>query len=132
MGCAFRVLVLWCAVLCCVVMCGVGVQCVVSVVCVRGVCRVCGAARHAEKILVCRFKTPPCVPAKRAHVFNMPAFCQYTRKRFEPTHGDVFNLQTRNEEGREGSLLSLSALVGVPVLVLEMGDVFVFGCVCMC
>ena len=33
---------------------------------------------------------PPCVPAKRPHVFNMRAFCWYTRKRFEPTHGGRF------------------------------------------
>ena len=43
---------------------------------------------------MCRFKTLPCVPAKRAHVEHMRAFCWYTRKRFEPTHGDVLNLHT--------------------------------------
>ena len=37
---------------------------------------------------VCRFKTSPCVLAKRAHVFNMRAFCRYTRGRFEPAHGE--------------------------------------------
>ena len=26
--------------------------------------------------------------------FNMRAFCRYTHKRFEPTHGDVLNLHT--------------------------------------
>ena len=31
---------------------------------------------------VCRFKTPPCVPAKRAHVLN-------TCARFAGTHGGV-------------------------------------------
>ena len=75
-----------CVVLCCVVLCGVGagvgVQCVVC-----GVCAVCGAAWHAEKPSVCRFKTSPCVPAPRAHVlFNMHAFCTYPRRPFEPTH----------------------------------------------
>ena len=45
-------------------------------------------------LLVCRFKTLPCVPAKRAHVFNMRALCQYTRRRFERTHGGILNLHT--------------------------------------
>ena len=78
-------------VVCCVVMC-VGVQCVVSgvcgvsawcVLCVR--CGVCGVWRGLarEKLPVCRFQTPPCVPAKRAHVFNMCAWCRHTRRRFE-------------------------------------------------
>ena len=53
-----------------------------------------------------------CVPAKRAHVFNMRAFCQYTRKRFEPTHGDFLNLHTVR---REAVLFSLSL---VPSLFL--------------
>ena len=44
---------------------------------------------------VCRFKTSPCVPAKRAHVEHMRAFCRHTRKRFEPTHGDVLFLHTK-------------------------------------
>ena len=43
---------------------------------------------------MCGLKTSPCVGSKRAHVFNMRAFCRYTRKRFEPTHGDVLNLHT--------------------------------------
>ena len=121
--CAFCVLVLWCAVS--VSLCGVGVQCVVCgvwcVLCVCGVvCVVCvwrGLARG--KPHVCRFKTspcvgsktPPCVPAKRAHVFNMRAFCRYTRRRFEPTHGDVLNLQ--------GASLSLSLLSFSLSLVLS-------------
>ena len=51
---------------------------------------------------VCRFKMPPCVRSKRLRVcrhhahmcFNMTAWCQYTRRRFERTHGDVLNLHT--------------------------------------
>ena len=111
MVCVLRVcvwdvrLVFWCCgVLCCVVMCGVGggvsVQCVVCgvygvcawccVVVVLLLCCLC-VARLGTRKKVCRFKTPPCVPAKRPHVFNMRAFCQYTRKRFDPPHGDVLN-----------------------------------------
>ena len=60
-------------------------MCCVCVVCMRcGVCCVCGAAWHAENPRVCGFKTTPCVPAKRAHVFNMRAFCRFARKPFEP------------------------------------------------
>ena len=47
-------------VLCCVLLRRV-VWCCVCVV-------VCGAAWHAEKTSVCRFKTSPCVPAPRAYV----------------------------------------------------------------
>ena len=39
---------------------------------------------------VCRFKTSPCVPAPRAHVEHMCAWCRHTRGRFECTHGGVF------------------------------------------
>ena len=85
--------VLCCAVSLCVVLVLVlvcNVWCVVSVVCVRGVCgcvlSVCNAAGHAEN--------PPHVPAKRPHVEHMRAFRRYTRKRFEPTHGDVLNQHT--------------------------------------
>ena len=45
-----------------------------------------------ENVSVCTFKTLPSVLAKRPHVFNIRAFCQHTRKRFERTHGDVFQL----------------------------------------
>ena len=48
---------------------------------------------------MCGFKTHPCVPAKRPHVEQNRAFCRYTRMRFEPTHGDVFNLHTVRREG---------------------------------
>ena len=59
--------VVWCCVvLCCVVWCGV----------------VCGAAWHAEKTSVCRFKTSACVPAPRAHVL--------------PHEGDRFKSVSRN------------------------------------
>ena len=50
----------------------------------------------------CRFKTSPCVGSKRFRVYwqnarmwyHMRAFCQYTRRRFEPTHGGVLNVHT--------------------------------------
>ena len=50
--------------------CCVGVVCCACwCVCGVFVCGVeCGAAWHAEKTSVCRFKTSPCVPAPRAHV----------------------------------------------------------------
>ena len=109
--------VFWCCVLCmCIVGAGVGAQCVVCgvcgvcawcVLCVCGVvCVLCvwrGLARG--KPLVCRFKTSPCAPAPRAHVEHMRAFYRYTRRRFEPTHGDVSNLHNR---GLSLSLLSFS------------------------
>ena len=54
-----------------------------------------------RKKLVRRFKTSPRVGskrfrvlAKRAHVEHMRALCRHTRKRFEPTHGDVLNSPT--------------------------------------
>ena len=103
----------FCVVLVCIARCGV-----VCVLCVRGLCCVCvcgcvvcvvcvwrGLARG--KLPVCRYKTHPCVPAKRPHMFNMRAFCQYTRKRFERTHGDVFNLHTVKREGVKGGRGSL-------------------------
>ena len=51
---------------------------------------------------VCPFKTCPCVRSKRprlcrhhAHMcFNMCAWCRYTRRRFERTHGDVLSGHT--------------------------------------
>ena len=43
---------------------------------------------------MCKFKPLPCVLAKRARVFNMRAFFQYTQRPFEPIHGDVCNLHT--------------------------------------
>ena len=103
----------WCVCAMCVVCCVCGVVCGVwCVVCVRCV-SVCGAAWPAEPPPpVCRFKTSPrvrsktlpCVPAKRAHVFNMRACYRYTRKRFERTHGDVLN----HTRGFFFSLLSFS------------------------
>ena len=104
----------------------------VCVLCVLGcvlgcVCGVrCGAAWHAEK--------PPCVGSKRlrvqvqnasvcasknARMFNMRAFCQYTRKRFEPTHGYVSNLHTGRRKGEKGgSLLSLSRPFSLSLFLL--------------
>ena len=58
-------------------------------------------------VCVARLGTRKTVYLQNArHVFNMRAFCQYTRKRFEPTHGDVLNLHTMRREGV--LLLSLS------------------------
>ena len=42
---------------------------------------------HLPPLRVYRFKTRACVE-------HMRAFCQYTRRRFERTHGDVLNLHT--------------------------------------
>ena len=51
---------------------------------------------------VCTFKTSPCVDSKRHRVYrhhahmlkHMCAWCRYTRRRLEPTHGDVLNVHT--------------------------------------
>ena len=43
-----------------------------------------------QNVSMCTFKTSPCVPAPRAHVFqcfNMCAWCRHKRGRFEWTHG---------------------------------------------
>ena len=74
----------WCLVCCvfCVLCVSVGV-CVGVCGVVSGVCGVCVSTRlGTRKTPVCRFQTLPCVPAKRAHVEHMRAFCRYTRKRF--------------------------------------------------
>ena len=107
--------VFWCCVvLCCVVMCGVGAGVGVCVWCV------CGAAWHAEKHAVCRFKTSPCVGSKRLRVYRQNARMCSTCARFASTHGSVLNVHTetfstntrRRGKGREvergGFLLSLS------------------------
>ena len=84
---------------------------VVCCACVLSVCVwcMCGAAWHAENprvyaqnVSVCRFKTHPCIPAKRAHVEHTRAFCRHTRMRFEPTHGDVLSIHTEKREGGRG------------------------------
>ena len=49
-------------------------------VCVFGVRCVCETPP-------CALKTSPCMPAPRAHVSTMGAWCWYTRVRFESTHG---------------------------------------------
>ena len=84
-----------CAVVCAWCVCNVWCVCL----CVwRGLARgkhPCVARLGTRKnVSVCTFKTLPCVLAKRAHVEHMRAFCLYTRRRFEPTHGDVLNLHT--------------------------------------
>ena len=70
-------------------------------------------------VSVCRFKTLPCAPAKRAHVFNMRAFCRHTRKRFEPDTRRRFE-PTHGEEGGRwgGSLLSLSRPFSLSLFLL--------------
>ena len=95
-GCAFCVLVCCAVSLCVVCVRGFCCLCAVWVVCVW-----CVLARG--KPLVCRFQTPPCVRSKRFRVYRQndrvildsvvlpvhtEAFSMYTRKRFEPTHGE--------------------------------------------
>ena len=103
-------------------------MCVVSVVCV--VCVVGVSRVQVRNVSVCRFKTHPCVPAKRAHVELMCAFCRHTRMRFEPTHGDVLSIHTGRRGkgggggvgwggGGRGSLLSLF-LFSLPALVVSL------------
>ena len=110
--------VLFFGVLCCVVMCGVGAgdgaQCVVWGVCVwRGLAR--------GKPPVCRFQTSPCVGSKRFRVYRQDARMlntQYTRKRLEPAHGDVWNLHTVRREGGFSSLF----LFSLPSLVFSLSS----------
>ena len=96
--------VLWCVMLCCVVLCCVVLCCVlwcVVLCCVVscGVCAVwCG---------VCDTLNPPSPPP----VFNMSAWCQHTRRRFERTHGDVLRGHT-GEVGREGVVVSFVFFIG--------------------
>ena len=67
----------------------------VLVCCAVSLCVVCGACVGVECVVcgclwcacVCRFKTPPCVPAKRP--------CHIRHGRFGGTHGDVLNLHTK-------------------------------------
>ena len=129
-------------VLCCVGA-GIGVQCVVR--CVRGVyvwcvacvlgcvlCLwkavggVCGAAWHAEKPSVCRFKTSPCAGSKRIHVYQQNARMLNTCARFAGTHGGVSNqhMEGRGEGGggwvrRGGGRGSLLFLFSLPALVVS-------------
>ena len=121
--CGMCVFVFWCCgVLCCVVMCGVGAgvgaQCVVCGVCgvcawcLWCVCCVCCVLGVCGVVCVCCLCVARLGTRKTPLVSNMRAFCQYTRRRFEPTHRDVFNLHTERRKwgrkGRRGSLLSLS------------------------
>ena len=71
-GCAFCVLVLWCAVLCRYVSCWCWCVCVVCAVCaVWCVCVLCVARLGTRKNPVCRFKTSPCVHSKHGDVLNL-------------------------------------------------------------
>ena len=107
---------------------------VVVVVCVCGVVwQVENPRVSIQNVPVCRFETHPCVLTKRAHVEHTRAFCRYTRMRFEPTHGDVFNLHTGGRKGEVvgvgrrrggGSLLSLSLF---PSLFLSSVVLFLFS-----
>ena len=149
MGCAFCVLVWWCAVLCRHVwcwcaMCGVWrlwclwCVCVVCDVCVRcGVCAVwclwclCvwrGLARGKHP--VCRFQTPPCVRSKRFRVYQQNARMLNTCARFASTHGGVLNVHTeRREEGGEGVLFSLflSSLFSLSFPSLSFSPLYLFS-----
>ena len=58
---------------------------------------------HVQHASVCSFNTPPCVPAKRPHVFNMRASCRYTWRRFECTHGGVLDMSTEKARFRAPS-----------------------------
>ena len=85
-----------------------------------------------QNVPVCRFKTPPCVPAKRPHVFNMRAFCQHTRKRFERTLGDVLNLHTGRREGEKSGgrvlfSLFLSSLLSFSLPSFSFSSLFLFS-----
>ena len=70
--------------------CGVCGVCVCWCVCWCvwwwGVCGVCVLVVCVLVCVVCRFKAPPCVPAKRP--------CHTRHGRFGGTHGDVLNLHT--------------------------------------
>ena len=46
-------------------------------------------------------------PSSTVPRWDMRAFCQHTRKRFEPTHGDVLNLHTERSEKEAGWFSSL-------------------------
>ena len=90
----------------CDVVCGSAhvVSVVVSVVCRCGYgCGrgVCACVVYTLENSVCPFNTSSCVRLRRRRVcrhhanmcFNMCAWCWYTRRRFERTHGDVWNRQ---------------------------------------
>ena len=70
-------------------------------------------------------KTPPCVHSKRPRVcrhhahmcFNMFAWCWYTWRRFERTHGDVFE-STHGEQGRGSGSSSVLLTKNCPRLVI--------------
>ena len=61
----------------------------------------CGAAWHAEKTSVCRFKTSPCLPAPRAHVLPHAGVVLVHTGRFESTHGGFLDGHTEERERRE-------------------------------
>ena len=88
-----------CRVLCVLV-------CVVVCVCVVVVLWRCGLSIQNPCVLiqnvpVCTFKTPPCVPAPRAHVFQHALFLPaHTEAFFERTHGHVSNGHTEVLNGQ--------------------------------
>ena len=109
-----------CGCVWCSVWCVCGLVCVCVCVNVWGVARL-GARKnpraHVQHASVCCFKTPPCVAARRPHVFNMRASCRFTRKRFETTHGGVLDMSTGGEEGRGG--LSISSFLSLLLSLLR-------------
>ena len=74
-------------VLCVCVSVGVCAWCVVCVVCVARLGTRKTPRVQVPDVSVCRFKSRPSVPAKRAHVFNT---CVW----FAGTHGSVSNVRT--------------------------------------
>ena len=95
--CFVRWLWLWCG-------CGVDVVWLCYVCGVVCVCGVCVARLGTQKKPPCvDSKTSPCLPAPRAHVLPLRAWCRYTRGRFESTHGGFFGRKHRGdrEERRE-------------------------------
>ena len=97
-----------CVSVCCVLLCVVGVCCVWVWVFVCG-CWLCtwswwSVRCGTLKNPVCPHKTPPWVRSKRPRVhrhhahmcFNMCAWCRYTWKRIERTHGGVLSGHTES------------------------------------
>ena len=86
--CVCRYVLFWCWCWC--AMCGAwcawcvcGVCGVLCVVCVARLGTRKKNRVYAQNVSVCRFKTPPCVPAKRPHLFNGAARREWVDVMFE-------------------------------------------------